>query len=52
MSNRNTLSMLAALLPLMASAQDKCTAQYEAEQARIIRELPGSARQKATEMLK
>ena len=41
MSNRITLSMLATLLPLMASAQDRCTAQYEAEQARIIREFSG-----------
>jgi hypothetical protein len=41
MSNRIMLSMLAALLPLMASAQDTCTAQYEAEQARIVREFSG-----------
>jgi len=33
-----TLSLLAALLPLVASAQDECTAQGEAEQKRIVQE--------------
>ncbi len=38
MTHRITLFFLAALLPLAAAAQDKCTAQGAAEQDRIVRE--------------
>ena len=38
MTHHITLSLLVALLPLAANAQDKCTTQGEAEQNRIVRE--------------
>jgi hypothetical protein len=41
MTRHVTLFLLIALLPLAASAQDKCTVQGEAEQNRIVREFSG-----------
>lgn len=38
MTHHIALPLLVVLLPLAANAQDKCTAQGEAEQNRIVRE--------------
>jgi hypothetical protein len=39
--DRSALILLLALLPLAASAEDKCRVQGEAEQDRIVREFSG-----------
>lgn len=41
MTHRNKLLLLAALLPLAATAQDKCTVQGQVEQDRVVREYSG-----------
>lgn len=46
MTRHLALPILLAFAPLAATAQDKCTTQYDAEQARIVREFAAKAPQK------